>query len=153
MTEIAARLCEQMGFGDKPAPLGQYLTRWNAWFRGTIDGLSLRGYLLATFPDVLWDRLTSNTMLAWQQDRGVEWHYIGPGKPIQNGLVESNNGRLGDECLNEHLFHSFRHAREIIEEWCIDYNLRRPHTSLDGLTPNEFATRASMDHNVNRASL
>ena len=96
--------------------------------------------------------LTSNAMLAWQQDRGVEWHYIAPGKPMQNGFVESFNGRLRDECLNGHLFRSFRHAREIIEEWRIDYNLVRPHTSLDGLTPNEFATRSRMDHNVNRAS-
>ena len=97
--------------------------------------------------------LTSNAMLAWQQERGVEWHYIAPGKPMQNGLVESFNGRLRDECLNEHLFRSFRHAGEIIEEWRIDYNLHRPHTSLDGLTPNEFATRSQLDHNVNRASL
>lgn len=97
--------------------------------------------------------LTSNAMLAWQQDRGVEWHYIAPGKPMQNGFVESFNGRLRDECLNEHLFRSYRHAREIIEEWRIDYNLIRPHTSLNGLTPNEFATRSAIDHNVNRANL
>lgn len=97
--------------------------------------------------------LTSMAMLAWQQDRSVEWHYIAPGKPMQNGFVESFNGRLRDECLNEHLFRNYRHAREIIEEWRIDYNLNRPHTSLDGLTPNEFATRSRMDHNVNSASL
>lgn len=97
--------------------------------------------------------LTSNAMLAWQQDRGVEWHYIAPGKPMQNGFVESFNGRLRDECLNEHLFRSYRHAQEIIEEWRNDYNLNRPHTSLDGLTPDEFAARSAMDHNVNRASL
>ncbi len=97
--------------------------------------------------------LTSNAMLKWQQDRSVEWHYIAPGKPMQNGFVESFNGRLRDECLNEHLFRSYRHARDVIERWRIDYNLNRPHTSLDGLTPNEFATRSRMDHNVNRASL
>lgn len=97
--------------------------------------------------------LTSNAMLAWQQDRSVEWHYIAPGKPMQNGFVESFNGRLRDECLNEHLFRSYKHARDIIEEWRIDYNLHRPHTSLNGLTPNEFATRSQMDHNLNRASL
>ncbi|MBA4613739.1 transposase [Stappia taiwanensis] len=51
------------------------------------------------------------------------------------------------------LFRNYRHAREIIEKWRIDYNLNRPHTSLDGLTPNEFATRSRMDHNVNGASL
>ena len=47
---------------------------------------------------------TSNAILAWQEERGVEWHYIAPGKPMQNGFVESFNGRLRDECLNEHLF-------------------------------------------------
>jgi putative transposase len=57
--------------------------------------------------------LTSNAILAWQQQRGVEWYYIAPGKPMQNGFVESINGRLGDECLNEHLFcQSQRDARD-----------------------------------------
>lgn len=97
--------------------------------------------------------LTSNAMLKWQQDRGVEWHTIAPGKPMQNGFVESFNGRLRDECLNEHLFNSYRHARKIIEEWRIDYNLNRPHTSLNGLTPHEFATRSRTGQNLNRASL
>lgn len=60
------------------------------------------------------------------------------GQTDADGFVESFNGRLRDECLNEHLFRSFWHAREIIEDWKIDYNLHRPHTSLDGLTPNEF---------------
>jgi transposase InsO family protein len=47
--------------------------------------------------------LTSNAILAWQQEHAVEWHYIAPGKPMQNGFVENFNGRLRDECLNEHL--------------------------------------------------
>ncbi len=111
-----------------------------------------RGYPLMVVSDN-GTELTSNAMLKWQQDRGVEWHYIAPGKPMQNGFVESFNGRLRDECLNEHLFRSYRHAREIIEEWRSDYNLNRPHTSLDGLTPTEFAARSAMDHNVNRANL
>ena len=58
--------------------------------------------------------LTSNAILRWQEDRKVEWHYIAPGKPMQNGFVESFNGRLRDECLNEHLFANLRHARELI---------------------------------------
>ncbi len=97
--------------------------------------------------------LTSNAILGWQQDTGVEWHYIAPGKPMQNGFVESFNGRLRDECLNEHLFTSYTHARQIITDWRIDYNNHRPHTSLDGLTPNEFATRSRKDHNMNRTNL
>ena len=66
---------------------------------------------------------------------------------MQNGLVESFIGRLRDECLNEHVFTSYRHARELIEEWRADYNARRPHTSLEGLTPMEFASRSRKDHN------
>lgn len=97
--------------------------------------------------------LTSNAILAWQQDRGVEWHYIAPGKPMQNGFVESFNGRLRDECLNEHLFTNLNEARQIIEEWRIDYNTNRPHSSLNGLTPTEFAARPDQGQNWNRLSL
>ena len=97
--------------------------------------------------------LTSNAILKWQHDRRVAWHYIQPGKPMQNGLVESFNGRLRDECLNEHLFTSYRQARQIIEEWRLDYNTIRPHSSLDGLTPKEFTNRSLEDHNQNRLSL
>ena len=61
---------------------------------------------------------------------------------MQNGFVESFNGRLRDECVNEHLFRSCRHARQIIEDWRIDYTLKRPDTNLEGITPDEFATRA-----------
>ena len=111
-----------------------------------------RGYPLMVVSDN-GTELTSNAMLKWQQERGVDWHYIAPGKPMQNGFVESFNGRLRDECLNEHLFRSYRHARDIIEDWRRDYNLNRPHTSLDGLTPIEFATRSRTDQNTNNANL
>ena len=94
--------------------------------------------------------LTSNAILRWQQDSGVGWHYIAPGKPMQNGFVESFNGRLRDECLNEHLFAGLAEARRIIAEWRYDYNTTRPHTSLDGLTPNEFAARPNWGHNLKR---
>lgn len=97
--------------------------------------------------------LTSNAILRWQEEQGVGWHYIAPGKPQQNGLVESFNGRFRDECLNEHLFDRLSQARRIIETWRIDYNGHRPHTSLNGLTPIEFANRSTMDHNQNRLSL
>jgi putative transposase len=96
---------------------------------------------------------TSNAILAWQQERDIEWHYIAPGKPMQNGFVESFNGRLRDECLNEHLFANLNEARQIIEAWRIDYNTNRPHSSLDGLTPTEFAARPKVGQNWNRLSL
>lgn len=90
--------------------------------------------------------LTSHAILRWQEECGVLWHYIAPGKPQQNGLVESFNGRFRDECLNEHLFRSLSAARRIIEAWRIDYNHTRPHTSLNGLTPVAFATRRQQRH-------
>ena len=90
--------------------------------------------------------LTSHAILRWQEERGVLWHYIAPGKPQQNGFVESFNGRFRDECLNEHLFRSLAVARRIIEAWRIDYNHTRPHTSLNGLTPAAFATRRDQRH-------
>src|SRR5579863_7936291 len=70
-----------------------------------------------------------------------------------HGFVESFNGRLRDECLNEHLFANLKEAREIIEEWRTDYNTNRPHTSLNGLTPTEFAARPNQGQNWNRLSL
>ena len=85
--------------------------------------------------------MTSHAVLSWCQDTGVGWHYIAPGKPMQNAFVESFNGRLRDECLNENLFGNLAEARRIIEAWRIDYNVNRPHTSLEGQTPTEFAIR------------
>jgi putative transposase len=60
---------------------------------------------------------TSNAILAWSKDHRVEWHYIAPGKPMQNGYVESFNGRMRDELLNESLFFGLDHARSAIAEW------------------------------------
>ena len=71
-------------------------------------------------------------------NRFVEGHYIAPGKPVQNGFVESFNGRLRDERLNEHLFSSYAQAQHIIETWRNDCNHNRPRRSLNGLTPMEF---------------
>jgi len=97
--------------------------------------------------------LTSRAILAWQEERGIEWHSIAPGKPVQNAFVESLNGRFRDERLNEHTFRCLHMARRIIETWRIGYNTRRPQTSLGGLTPDEFATRSRQGHNQNRVGL
>ena len=86
--------------------------------------------------------LTSNAVLRWAADQGIEWHYIAPGKPMQNAFVESFNGRLRDECLNEHVFTTLADARRIVEAWRIDYNTVRPHGRLGRLPPAVFgATR------------
>ena len=65
---------------------------------------------------------TSNAMFAWAQDNRVVWHFIAPGKPMQNGFCESFNGRMRDELLNESLFLGLDHARSRIANWIDDYN-------------------------------
>jgi putative transposase len=82
---------------------------------------------------------TSNAMLAWTAEAGIAWHFIAPGKPMQNGICESFNGRMRDELLNETLFLGLDHARTAVAEWVADYNGRRPHSSLGYLTPEAFA--------------
>jgi hypothetical protein len=79
--------------------------------------------------------LTSMAILRWSQDRRVGWHYIAPGKPQQNAFAESFIGRLRDECLNETVFTSLRHARAVLAGWPRDYNHVRPHSGLGGETP------------------
>lgn len=85
--------------------------------------------------------LTSNAILKWQEYRKIDWHYIAPGKPMQNGFVESFNGRMRNECLNENLFESLRNARNLIAAWRTDFNHNRPHASPAGLTPMEYINR------------
>jgi transposase InsO family protein len=86
---------------------------------------------------------TSNAMLGWCKDMALNWHFIAPGKPMQNGFVESFNGRMRDELLNETLFFDLEHARQAISDWIADYNLQRPHSSLGYLTPAAFAANLS----------
>jgi len=73
----------------------------------------------------------------WAYEQGVKLHFIEPGKPVQNAFIESFNGKMRDECLNEHWFMSLGEARETIEAWRRDYNEVRPHTSLGNRTPQE----------------
>jgi putative transposase len=83
------------------------------------------------------------TLDAWAYARGVSLRFIRPGKPIENAYVESFNGKFRDECLNEHWFVSLVDAKAVIEAWRLDYNTVRPHSSLAGRTPQQFATLAS----------
>ncbi len=80
--------------------------------------------------------MTSPAMLEWANRTSVDWHYIAPGKPQQNGFVESFNVRFRDECLNEEVFASLAEARAVIERWRLDYNHVRPHSAHGGLTPD-----------------
>ena len=80
---------------------------------------------------------------AWAYAHGVHLHFIDPGKPVQNASIESFNGRLRDECLNEHWFMSLPAARNIVERWRDDYNAVRPHSALGNRTPEEFAQQVA----------
>jgi putative transposase len=83
--------------------------------------------------------LTSMAILRWCQETQVEWHYIAPGKPMQNAFIESFNGRLRDELLNETLFVSLAHARSALADWMDDYNTVRPHSAIGNVPPAVYA--------------
>ena len=115
-----------------------HLDLWSAGGAGTDD---VDRPARASFDDRQrqWTEFTSTAILAWSQDHAVAWHYIAPGKPTQNGFVESFNGRMRDELLNESLFFDLGHAREKLAAWADDYNTSRPHSSIGYLTPAAYA--------------
>ncbi len=76
---------------------------------------------------------------AWAYEAKVQLSFIRPGKPNENAYIESFNGKFRDECLNEHWFVTMKHARQIIENWRIEYNTEREHSSLGKMTPQEYA--------------
>jgi hypothetical protein len=84
-------------------------------------------------------------MLTWAHERQVTLRLIEPGKPNQNAYIESFNGRLRDECLNEHWFTSLAHAKAVIEAWRREYNEERPKRALGGLTPSQYAMRLAQN--------
>ena len=87
---------------------------------------------------------TGKAMLTWAHRHGIALRLIEPGKPNQNAYVESFNGRLRDECLNEHWFTSLAHAHAVIEAWRREYNEERPKKSLGGLTPSQYAKQLAI---------
>lgn len=89
---------------------------------------------------------TSRAMLMWSKHAGVKLHFIDPGRPVQNAFIESFNGKLRDECLNQQWFVSLEEARRIIESWRMYYNTARPHSSLGYITPEAF--RLSFEQKV-----
>jgi putative transposase len=86
---------------------------------------------------------TSRHFLAWCEEHSIPVKHIQPGKPMQNGHVESFNGRLRDECLNANWFLNLADAKRKIESWREEYNAERPHSSLAYRTPAEFAQTCS----------
>ena len=82
---------------------------------------------------------TANDFDAWAHERGIAIHFITPGRPVENGLIESFNGKLRDECLNACWFESLEQAKEQIESWRRDYNEKRPHSSLGNIAPAQYA--------------
>jgi transposase InsO family protein len=82
---------------------------------------------------------TCNAMLTWSESHKIQWHFIAPGKPMQNGYCESFNGKMRDELLNETLFFGLDHARAQIAGWVDDFNHQRPHSALGYLTPAAYA--------------
>ena len=89
---------------------------------------------------------TGNALNAWSYDHHVDPVFTDPGHPTQNGYIESFNGKLRGECLNQNLFKNLYEAKEIIEDWRNEYNHLRPHSSLDNLTPTEYAKKISGDY-------
>lgn len=124
---------------------------------GQLVDVSISGDRMARFLDRLADfhglpeeivmdngpEMTSKAMFLWSLKTGVRLRFIQPGKPMQNGFVESFNGRSRDECLNEHWFTSLTEARRLIETWRRHYNEERPHSALGYDTPSNFARRSA----------
>jgi putative transposase len=104
-----------------------------------LDGLATQRGLPETIVLDNGPELTSRVLDQWAYEHGVQLRFIDPGKPVQNGFIESFNGRFRDECLNQHWFANLGQARRIVEAWRLDYNRARPHSSLGYLTPDEFA--------------
>jgi putative transposase len=93
---------------------------------------------------------TSQVVDQWAYENQVQLHFITPGRPMENGFIESFNGKFRDECLNENWFIDLADARQKIEEWRCDYNQVRPHSALAYLTPAEFAQRSAASNGCAR---
>lgn len=89
---------------------------------------------------------TRNMMNAWADDYKLEHIFTDPGRPTQNGYIESFNGKLRAAGLNQHWFRNIPEAKDTIENWCLEYNQVRPHSSLNNLTPVEYALELSCNY-------
>ena len=111
---------------------GEYVTR-------LLDrAATFRGYPSAVRTDN-GPEFTSRAFMAWAQSHGIRHILIQPGRPMQNGYIESFNGKFRDECLNDHWFQTLHQARSVISVWRQDYNEVRPHSSIGRIAPAQFA--------------
>jgi len=124
--------------------VSKYFNEWGE-LRGEKEKLQaellkkcLHNYILSLQENIRY-RLVGRALDEWVYRKGVKLNFIRPGKPIENAYAESFSGRFRDECLNTNWFLSLGHARSVIEEWRRDYNEVRPHSSLKGATPKEYA--------------
>ncbi len=112
-----------------------------------LDSLRLHRSLPDTITVDNGPEFRSKEMQRWAQERGVNLHYIEPGKPMQNGFIESFLGKFRNECLNEEWFTSLAHARRRIKDWQQEYNAERPHSALGGQTPHEVELKLFKEEN------
>jgi putative transposase len=96
---------------------------------------------------------TSRRMIGWAENRKLMLVHIQPGRPMQNGHVESFHGRLRDECLNAHWFRTLQDVRQTLESWRQEYNCERPHSALDYMTPEEFRQKQDRGKDGDKAAL
>ena len=130
--EEAARILSKMYHASKTRGRGRATTAVHLF--GIKYANDLSRFTVDNGPE-----FAGKAMDEWAYRRGIKLSFIRPGKPVENAFAESFNGRLREECLNTNWFMSVRHAREVIETWRQDYNEVRPHSSLKGRTPKEFA--------------
>lgn len=124
---------------------GQYVTR-------LLDrAAAFRGYPCTVRTDN-GPEFTSRAFMAWAQGHGIRHILIEPGRPMQNGYIESFNGKFRDECLNEHWFETLAQARTVIAAWRQDYNEVRPHSSCKRMPPARFATLYRQEKSFNIAT-
>ena len=122
-------------------------SRWPSKWRQAFPGCALCEHWKASSANVegrkrfgsTMDRNPYGSSAHGCEQRRILLRFIDPGKPMQNGHIESFNGRFRDECLNANWFVTLRNARQTIGRWRRDYNRQRPHSSLAYRTPNEFA--------------
>ena len=112
---------------------------------GVLNGLAARHGCRASITVDNGTEFSSKAMDAWAVRNGVKLDFIRPGKPVENGFIESFNGRLRDEWLNVSVFFSLSDANEKLQRWSKDYNAVRPHSSLHGSAPEEFLARQNRE--------